>query len=747
MRTLGLATLLLATVALAAGCGHARGSMRDRTQRDAGAWQSDNELLDALYGDEVFDATPRVFAWAPSGSLLAFLWNEPGESDGHQVWVYDAETGERRQLTTAAFLASLQAGDKRKQTVTNRLHVTEFCWRNDHELVFASRWGFYLLDVVTGQGRLIHQSDFSGRGGACSADGRWLAFQQDDPAQVHIVNIDDGALMRLSRDDQGYQVGYTHNEWFTSDTPPYVWSPVGATLLCIQYREALDKRHRVKTARFDKDFLDFDEHTRALAGDPPFTRYRLSVFDMREPDNPWLCFEQPEDINSYVYPWRPWNAQGTKLAFQVQEYETGRTRTFAADLAARRCEEIMNVDFLEQSYGQHFWAADGETLLFTSEVSGFDQLYRWSQRGGVERVSRGEYIFSQNGPLPELTHDGRFAYFSSTKDSHPNRPVHRVDLATGATKLLTPAKDDLGWVSEMQLSADDAWLCFRAGNMFDANDLYVMRPGEARPTRITDSRGPKCGAWPWVKPSLFTFPARDGKTVHGFVYRPPSANAGKPLPLLVMTYGGPGRPSVRNMRMSAYAQYFALQHGFLVAEVDVRGMWGYGREFSQCMRGRAGVPQTEDLRDAVEYLVTNEGADPGRCALFGWSFGGFQTLATLCMDPDLFQVGIAGAPVTEWTSYPYDYDILAVGEPEGQTLIPLAKNVTARVLILAGLRDSNVLAQDSFHFYRALLQAQKETQVELFLDPTGHHGLGGDVRGKQTLRKIEDYLMTHLPKR
>jgi hypothetical protein len=60
------------------------------------------------------------------------------------------------------------------------------------------------------------------------------------------------------------------------------------------------------------------------------------------------------------------------------------------------------------------------------------------------------------------------------------------------------------------------------------------------------------------------------------------------------------------------------------------------------------------------------------------------------------------------------------------------------------MEDSNVLYQDTVRVYRELLKAGKETLVELFLDPTGGHGLGGDVKRLGRMRKYEEFLLRTL---
>src|SRR5262245_60615889 len=125
----------------------------------------------------------------------------------------------------------------------------------------------------------------------------------------------------------------------------------------------------------------------------------------------------------------------------------------------------------------------------------------------------------------------------------------------------------------------------------------------------------------------------------------------------------------------------------------------------------------------------------------------------LYTEPDVFAVGIAGAGPTEWENYNAWYSTGTIGSTRtGQpdlgkfSLLPLAKKLKGRLLLVHGMEDSNVLYQDTVRVYRELLKAGKETLVELFLDPTGGHGLGGDVNRLSRARKYEDFLVRHLGK-
>jgi dipeptidyl aminopeptidase/acylaminoacyl peptidase len=86
------------------------------------------------------------------------------------------------------------------------------------------------------------------------------------------------------------------------------------------------------------------------------------------------------------------------------------------------------------------------------------------------------------------------------------------------------------------------------------------------------------------------------------------------------------------------------------------------------------------------------------------------------------------------------------GEPDLKkfSLLPLAKNLKGQLLLVHGVEDTNVLYQDTMRVYRELLKAGKETNVELFVDPTGGHGLGGDVKAFGRFHKYEQFFLRTL---
>jgi dipeptidyl-peptidase 4 len=287
-------------------------------------------------------------------------------------------------------------------------------------------------------------------------------------------------------------------------------------------------------------------------------------------------------------------------------------------------------------------------------------------------------------------------------------------------------------------------------------ETYLVEGGRQR--AMTDSHRP--GAFAAVnklQPTLFTFTNRHGQTVHGFVFLPPGHKTGDKRPCMVYTYGGPlgSGKSVNDGEFNSASyllnMYLAYAHGYIAVTIDPRGSSDYGGAFVRASFGAVGQPQTEDLVDAAKFLQSEYGADPARMALNGWSFGGWQTQHTLYTQPGVYTLGIAGAGPTEWQNYNQGYtqETIAV-DPEGSTevldkfsLTKVAANLKDPLMILHGMEDDNVLFQHSIAVYRVLLQSGLGPLVEFVPDPTGGHGLGGDINRRDSLAIFLRFVQKH----
>ena len=398
---------------------------------------------------------------------------------------------------------------------------------------------------------------------------------------------------------------------------------------------------------------------------------------------------------------------------------------------------------------------DSRHMAFITELSGFrhihvlDPVYE-----RLEQVTTGMlevYPFDQSADHERL-------FMTATVENDPaSEWAYELDLTTRELRRLDGGE---GVVEQVAVSDDgEHALVVQAdfGAPREMKAFDAAEGGEMEATTLSDFHPEIAHEKTSVKPEYFAFENRHGQTIHGHMFKPSDWTPADKRPLLMYVYGGPlgERKMITRGAYSGpsyfFARYMAEQHGWVTATVDPRGASGFGAVFEKANFQRVGEPQTEDLVDAADWLVENAGVDREKRALHGWSFGGFQTQMTMYTEPKAFAVGIAGAGPTEWVNYNAWYTTGTVGTKAGLkedaeqfSLLPLAKNLEGRLLLIHGMEDSNVLYQDTVRVYRELLQAHKGHLVDLFLDPTGGHGLGGDVNTLDQYRKYHAYLVQHL---
>lgn len=397
-----------------------------------------------------------------------------------------------------------------------------------------------------------------------------------------------------------------------------------------------------------------------------------------------------------------------------------------------------------------YYLADNHHLVYLSEQTGFrhlhvlDPLYE-----STRALTRGTF---EVYPV-EISKDRAWVFVLATKEDPACLDVYKVSTRNGRMIRLSRER---GVHTDPAVSRDGTTLLCNRASYEKLRELVYIDAGDkdASPRELTDSHPDEARAFAEPRPEFFEYRNRHGHQIYGMGFKPDDWSPKDRRPCLIYFYGGPlgTRKQVVEASYSEYVYafpyYMAKKHGYIAVTIDPRGNSGYAGVFEKANYGKVGEPQVEDIVDGVDYLVAHWAVDPERVAIHGWSFGGFQTQMCMYTEPEVFAAGIAGAGPTEWENYNAWYTHHTIGKSEaGQatlkefSLLPLAKNLKGHLLLVHGMEDDNVLYQDTIKIYRELLKAGKETLVELFLDPTGGHGLGGDVKKLARYRKYEQFLL------
>lgn len=226
-------------------------------------------------------------------------------------------------------------------------------------------------------------------------------------------------------------------------------------------------------------------------------------------------------------------------------------------------------------------------------------------------------------------------------------------------------------------------------------------------------------------PELLSFPTSDGtETLHAALYRPnPRLHGPGPYPLICAVYGGPHVQRVtRSWCQCADMRVQRLcAMGFVVLKCDNRGSSRRGLQFEGAIKKNLGRFEVLDQVTAVRHLVMKRIADPLRVGIHGWSYGGYLATMCLCRAPDVFSVGVAGAPVTSWDGYDTHYTERYMGLPNENrdgynesAVFEHVPNMRGKLLLIHGLIDENVHFRHTTRLINRLVAAGKDYDLLLF---------------------------------
>ena len=253
----------------------------------------------------------------------------------------------------------------------------------------------------------------------------------------------------------------------------------------------------------------------------------------------------------------------------------------------------------------------------------------------------------------------------------------------------------------------------------------------------------------------FSFAARDGLTLHGYVTFPPDGPR-KGLPTVLNVHGGPW---ARDMwGYDPEAQWLA-NRGYLCLQVNFRGSTGYGKAFVNAGDREWGAKMQDDLTDAVEHAIAQGWSDPKRVAIYGGSYGGYAALAGATFTPEVYCcavdiVGPSNLKTLIETVPPYWAPMIAqfhrrVGDPEkdvdflwSRSPLSRADQISIPLLIAQGANDPRVKQAESEQIVDALTSAGIDHEYMLF--PDEGHGFAKPENRMIFYAAAEKFLAKHL---
>lgn len=369
---------------------------------------------------------------------------------------------------------------------------------------------------------------------------------------------------------------------------------------------------------------------------------------------------------------------------------------------------------------------------YLSDRSGYQHLYWYTLNGNlVKQVTSGDFEVTDFYGYDAAS--GQFYYAA-----HGTSPLRKeVYSTTGAGKprLLTS-----------QVGTNEATFSTTMKYFLNVYSSAQQPPittlrnasGKVLATLLDNADLKKKADSTFGQKEFFTFTTSEGVTLNGWMVKPRNFDPAKKYPVIMYQYSGPGSQEVKdswNMGFfggGSFESYMAEQ-GYVYVCVDGRGTGGRGAEFEKCTYLNLGLLESRDQVEAALYLGTLPYVDKARIAIWGWSFGGFNTLMAMSEGRPVFCCGVAIAAPSSWRYYDTVYTERYMRTPQenatGYDRCPIsqAKNLSGHLLLIHGTADDNVHVRNAHEMSEALVQAEKQFDMHIYTN-RNHSIYGGRTR-------------------
>ncbi len=401
--------------------------------------------------------------------------------------------------------------------------------------------------------------------------------------------------------------------------------------------------------------------------------------------------------------------------------------------------------YVEPYHKLIFIPNDNNSFIYQTRKDGFNHLYHYNTSGElINKVTTGEWEVTD---VLGFGADAEYIYYVSTEESPIERHVYKVKIENPKKKTrLTKASG----THRASLSGDGKFLFDRYSSRNVPRVVQLISTDKGKKHVMLEAENPLTD-YNLGETTIGTIKSADGETdIYYRLIKPADFDPEKKYPAIVYVYGGPHAQLVNNTWLGGarmWQQYMA-QRGYVMLTVDNRGSANRGLEFENVIHRQCGQAEMADQLKGIELLKSFDFVDSERIGVHGWSYGGFMTTSLITNYPDIFKVGVAGGPVIDWKFYEVMYGERYMDtpqeNPEGYqktSLIPMAKELKRKLLIVHGFIDPTVVQQHSLVFVRECVKAN--TQVDYFVYPRAEH----NVRGKDRIhlmQKVTDYFEDYL---
>ena len=575
-----------------------------------------------------------------------------------------------------------------------------------------------------------------------SPDGTMIAFVRDN--NIFLIKLlYDNAESQVTKDGKKNEVINGIPDWvneeefgnnramvFTADSKKLVW---------VRYDEKAVAEYSMPLYKgLDPEFTEFAEYPGAYTYKYPVAgadNAKCTVWSFDIASRQTRQLQVPVDADGYI-PRIKMTSDATKVLVLTLNRHQDCLRVYMANplsTVSQLLIEDKTPKYVKEESVSQFMVTD-KYMLLPSERDGWMHLYLYNLNGQLLRqVGQGDYEVSAVYGVDDQTGN---VYYASHQYGATDQRVFMTQ-ANGKTVCLT---DKAGWSSAV-FSSDYKSFIHVWSNLNTPPVVTICNNNGKVVATLVDNKElqEKLAKEQLGTRELFTLTTSEGVKLNGWMVKPADFDTSKRYPVIMYQYNGPGSQQVKDAwnigmyNQGAILEQYLCQQGFLCVCVDGRGTGGRGADFEKSTYLRLGELEAHDQVETALWLGKQSYVDKDRIAIWGWSYGGFNTLMSMSEGRPVFRAGVAIAPVTSWRFYDSIYTERFMRTPKenpngyDRNPISRASQLHGALLLCHGSADDNVHLRNTAEYTEALVQADKDFS-QLVYTNRNHNISGGNTR-------------------
>jgi dipeptidyl-peptidase-4 len=431
------------------------------------------------------------------------------------------------------------------------------------------------------------------------------------------------------------------------------------------------------------------------------------------------------------------NRLQNKLELLLTNAATGATSVMYKEENKYYIEITDNLTFLP----------DGKSFVFTSEMDGFNHLYKWNFADQkMTPLTKGNWDVDQVKGLDYKTGN---VYYTAGVTSPMERKLYKVDLSGKSSVCLTSE----GGMHDVTACVGLKFFLDKFSKL-NSVPVYTLIDSKGKKVRVLeDNKALKSKMDQYDLSAITTLqiPNEKGDMLNAWMIKPSNFDPTKKYPVLLYQYSGPGSQEVEDkFPIGNYFWHQMLaEKGYIIVCADGTGTGGRGEAFKKKTYLELGKYESDDQIAVGKYMAQQTYVDAARIGIWGWSFGGFMSSTCIMKGADVFKTAVAVAPVTNWRFYDNVYTERYMRMPkenaqgyDDNAPEKMASKLKGNFLFIHGTADDNVHYQNSVVLTDNLIKANKQFESEYY--PNKNHGIGGGITRLQLFTRITHYIEKNL---